>query len=231
MSANGEISVAVQAEGVDDATGDLGGEGLGGDGPDAPDGGGGGGGGIGRMGSILTRILGLIAFLGPIFDVLKAASSVLTAFVAPLAVLLIRLLAPAMRLLIFILPVWLEFVGLLTDAIGVFNTIRRAILQTLLSPLIDYLPSISGFLREVRNWVQKIPRKLDNMINDLRNLPSRLSNLLPSVGGEGGLVDRGRDFLGLGDNGGGNGGTQIAIGGGLAPFIDELTRDGSVDFP
>jgi len=113
--ADGEINVAVQAEGVDDAAGELGGDGGGGGGGDAAGGLGGGGGGgggkkgLGSLGKILTKIAALLVFLGPILDVLGTVTKVLTAFVAPLAVMLLRLLSPVMKILIKALPAWLNF--------------------------------------------------------------------------------------------------------------------------
>lgn len=104
MSSDGEINVSVNAEGADDAVGELGGDagggvpgggGLGGGG-----GGGGGKGGGGKFGKLLSRIAGLLAFLGPILKVLGVVAKVLEAFVAPLAIVLLRLLRPVLQILI-----------------------------------------------------------------------------------------------------------------------------------
>jgi len=123
MSANGEISVAVQAEGVDDATGELGGEGMGG-GPGGGGLGGGdgdGGGGRGKGGALrklLVRIAALLAFLGPLLDAVKPITAVMTAFVAPLASVLLRLLQPVLRFMLQLLPGWFNFIGEVNSVIG-----------------------------------------------------------------------------------------------------------------
>jgi len=145
-----EVEVTVQAEGVDDAAGELGGDAVA-EGPavGAPGGGGDGGGGgrSGRFGKLLTRLLGLLAFLGPILDVLGTVSKVLTAFVAPVAVLLFRLLTPALRLLLAALPLFFDFIDVLTELVGnfqawVLGAVRTAT-QEGVAALIPELPSLN----------------------------------------------------------------------------------------
>lgn len=120
MSANGEINVAVRAEGVDDAAAQLDGEGQ----QDMGLGGGGGDGGDdggqpenlqieaftkgGIIGGIIASLDSIISFIQPILDLLNA-------FLAPIAVLLLRLLQPAMSLMIKILPMWMSFFDAVFD--------------------------------------------------------------------------------------------------------------------
>jgi len=229
MSADGEIAVSVRAEGADEAAGELGGDGdgLGGGGPDAPDGDGGGGGG--RFGKLLSRIAGLLVFLGPIFDVLGAIAGVITAFVAPLAVMLLRILTPLIRLLLTILPVWLDLTSRINDALGVLMS-PLVVLIGIVKLVSEGIDRAASFLSDVRTSAGNTATRIQDMLATLRELPQRIGNLIPSVGGEGGLIDRGTDAIFGGDDSGG-GGTSVTIGGGLIPFVDRITRDGSVDFP
>lgn len=113
MSTNGDIEIAVQAEGVEDATGDLGGDGGGG-------GGGGGGGAGGLTDALKGGIIGglLSQAIGPLLDVLNPILNALTAFLAPLAVFLLRLFQPVLRVLFNrVLPAWLEFMRIATAGI------------------------------------------------------------------------------------------------------------------
>ena len=247
-----ELNIEVNAEGVEDAAGEF--EDV--SGATAGDGapGGGGGGGGGRFGKVLTRLLALLAFLGPILDVLGAVSNVLTAFVAPLAVLLMRLLTPVLRLLLRALPLWFAFNGkldeLLANAQGWFMSAARTAMREGVAALIPELPEFDamGLAERFGRFLARTGRNIINGIsptlaNAIRNLPAdigdAISNRLPSIGPFGG--DDGGDGDGLlsglrdrldGDGGGGDsGGTNINIGGGLGAFVDEITRNNSFDFP
>lgn len=198
--ADREVEVSVNAEGVDEAAGEMGGDAATG-GVGGPSGSGGGG----RLGGkLIARLVGLLAVLGPILDVLGVVSQVLEAFVAPLAVVLLRILQPALRLLIRVLPVWFDIFDAVLGAIDFLEQLRGAIVAAVMR-----LPSMIG--AAVAN---KLPE-------------------FPSLDGDG-VIQRGVDFV-TGDDGGGGGGGRdgplVSIGGGLLPFIDRLTQNGSVDFP
>jgi len=110
MSANGEIEIAVTAEGADQAAQELAGDGEEGGGP--PLGGGDDGGG-GLRGNLKAGAIAgvLLSLLGPLLDVLNPIMKVLQAFLAPLATFLMRLLQPVLRVLLTkVLPAWLSFI-------------------------------------------------------------------------------------------------------------------------
>lgn len=156
MSANGEIEIAVKAEGVEDAAGefDQGGEGGG------PPAGGGGQSGealqstassTGRMAGLLGTIVALLAVLEPILKVLGVVSNVLQAFVAPLAMVLMRLLQPALRWLLQLLPGWINWIeeneGKIDAAIA-----RIYWLGSLLAPILELvLDGVKG----LRGWFEQ----------------------------------------------------------------------------
>jgi len=232
MSADGEIAVSVRAEGADEAAGELGGDGDGGGGPGMGDGGGGGG----RMtfGKLLTRVAGLLAFLGPILDVMKLFTDIAAAFLAPFAIMMLRLFTPMAKLLLQILPLYLDKFATLNDWIDKYLPeipLGFALMVKILQTVVGVMQTASSFLSDVKTSAGNTATRIQDMLATLRELPQRIGNLIPSVGGEGGLVDRGRDFLGLGGDDSGGGGTSVTIGGGLIPFVDRITRDGSVDFP
>ena len=234
--ADGEINVSVRADGVDDAAGELGGE-SGGPGGD----GGMGGGGSGRSGGqgnafqkLLTRIAGLLVFLGPILDAVGVITNILTAFVAPLAVVLLRLLQPLIRLLLAVLPIWFEFVGFLDMVVQELLELRNRVVGTLLSLLgiSNPIEAVRDGVDSVKTTVGNVWDTLKNMLDTLRNLPSNIADRLPSAGDVGGRAREGiSDALLGGDDSRRRQAVNIGIGGGLEPFIDRLTRNGSVDFP
>jgi len=252
---DGEIELQVNADGVEDAAGELDetatepGGGAGGGGRR----GGGVGGAGGRMVRLLGAIAGLLALIEPVLDVLGVVSNVLKAFVAPLAVVLLRVLQPVLRLMLELLPVWLNWIG---NNEGLLNQLGVALI-----PLTIFLPLLADLVERVVNFVRSIPTKLDrlrdglqdwlqSLISDVQNLPSRIgafinslpqkigsavADVLPSGpdlggGGEGffggAFNDTGRS---ADDGDDGVLGSIIQIGGGLTPFIDEVTRNGNVD--
>lgn len=106
-TSDGEINIQVNAEGSEDAAAELA-EGDDGGGPP----GGGGGGGQGLRGNLRAGAIAgaLLSAVGPLIDVLDPILKVLQAFLAPVAVLLMRLLQPVLRFLISkVLPAWLDF--------------------------------------------------------------------------------------------------------------------------
>ena len=255
MSDN-DLTIDVNAEGVEDAAGEF--EDVSGAAAGDADGGapGGGGGGSGRFGKILSRLLGLLAFLGPILQVLEVVSKVLTAFVAPLAILLLRLLTPALRLLLRALPLFFAFTDKLDQLLANFQGWVTAGARTAVNEGVRALiPNLAEFDpvafakragRAYRDVSMDIVDGLASRINDqLRRLPSdigsaiasRLPNLGPLGGGGGdgggGLFDRFNPFDRPGDSGGGDDGDPpiINLEGGLGAFVDGVTQNGSIDWP
>ena len=233
--ADGEIEVSVRADGVDDAAGELGGDGG------ASGRGGMGGDGRGRSGGqqntftkLLTRIAGLIVFLGPILDAIGVITNILTAFVAPVAVVLLRLLQPLIRLLLFVLPIWFEFVGFLDMVVQEVNELRNRFIDTLLELLgiSDPIEAVRDGIDTLKDTFNDARDRLGNILDTLRNLPSNIADRLPSAGDVGGRArDSISDALLGGEDSRRRQAVNIGIGGGLEPFIDRVTRDGSVDFP
>ena len=228
--ADGEIEVSVRADGVDDAAGELGGEG----GDISRDRQGGAAAGRGELNKLLTRIVGLLAFLGPILEVVNAVSKVLTAFVAPLAVILLRLLQPTLRFLLFVLPLWIEFAALIDHVVELLISLQMRVTMWLARILgftdlfefmIDALQTARDRLGDMRDW-------LSDIFDSLVNLPGNIADRIPSPGDVGSdLRQRASDRLLGGDDSRRRQAVNIGISGGLEPLIDTITRDGSVDFP
>ena len=233
--ADGEINVSVRADGVDDAAGELGGEGgVSGGGGRMGDGRGQSGGQQNEFTKLLTRIATLLVFLGPILEAVGTITTVLTAFVAPLAIVLMRLIQPALRLLISVLPAWFDMVEGIDEFVDKFGELSLgfflavSILRVIhrgVDGLRNLLSGANDRLGDMRDW-------LGDMLDTLRELPSNIANSLPSAGD---VAGRARDGIGnalLGDEDSRRRqAVNIGIGGGLEPFIDRLTRNGSVDFP
>lgn len=236
MSADGEITVEVNAEGVDEAA------------DDAADGVGGGEGGAGGGGESLSQsirggIVGglLAAGLGPILDVLSPILDVLNAFLAPVGALLLRALQPVLSVLLTrVLPAFLSFLSEYDDELV------KAI-QFLLNPLafvIGNLEQLRAGLKTGLDALKSALRsKVDIVIQRLRNLPRQIgtaiSNAIPSPFGVRGSGDTGGTSVAdttAGVVGGSPGGvipqaaqTVVDISGGLVPFIEGVTRDNRVD--
>ena len=229
---DGEIELQVNAEGVEDAAGELDetatepGGGAGGGGRR----GGGVGGAGGRMVRLLGAIAGLLALIEPVLDVLGVVSNVLKAFVAPLAVVLLRALQPVLRLLLELLPGWINWVneneGMLTE------------LTRMAVPLITILPLVAGLLGDAVGFLQSLPTKVDRLIAFIRSLQRKFGQAVadrlpsgPDLGGFNPFDGGDRGDGGGGGDGGGDGflGSVVQIGGGLTPFIDEVSRNGNVD--
>ena len=130
MSADGELEVAVRAEGVDQAAQEFAGD-MEGDMADldAPDLNGDGrrrqrgrdGGKIGaKLGGILgavkaiPKIAAVVAVLAAVTKALEptitAIGQIMEAFIAPVQVMLLRLFQPVLRFLIELLPLWFDFI-------------------------------------------------------------------------------------------------------------------------
>jgi len=146
MSADGNVEIAVRAEGADDAAEELA------QGADAQ------GGGKGRGGlaaSITGGIVGglLAQGLGPILDLLDPILKILQAFLAPVAALLMRALAPVLREIIKLLPQWNAFVsdapGLLGDIVSFIQSLPDRIAAFMRDPL----GAIEGWLQSAMEWL------------------------------------------------------------------------------
>ena len=158
MSADGEIQIAVRSEGVEDAAGEFGGDTAGGGGPGGTGGGGATAEGIQstasstkRMAGLLGAIAALLTVIEPIMRVLGVVSNVLQAFVAPLAMVLMRLLQPALRWLLQLLPGWLNWIE---ENEGKIDAVIAQIymLGALLVPVLELIrDSIIG----TKNWLER----------------------------------------------------------------------------
>jgi len=227
--ADGEIELQVNADGVEDAAGELDETATDAGGGSGGGGGGGGMGGTGRMVRLLGAIVGLLALFEPILDVLGVVSNILKAFVAPLAVVLLRVLEPVLRLLLELLPVWINWIS---NNEGLVSQLR-----VLLLPILIILAAIEDIFNLAVGFLQSIPTQLGRLLDFMRSLPlkigSAIADRLPSGPDLGGFNPFGGDSGdgGGGGDGGGDGflGSVVQIGGGLAPFVDEVVRNGNVD--
>jgi hypothetical protein len=261
MSSDGEINVSVQAEGTADAAGELGGDagGLPGGGGDGG-GGDGGGGRSGRFGQLLKRLATVIAFLGPILNVIGAISKVLEAFVAPVAVLLLRLLQPVLVFFLRLLPPFLGLIDTVGAVIENLNALEK--ISTLIGVIAGGLAGaklgavvgaiIGGFLGSVVPGAgtaigTAVGAKIGailfgiigaitggatiaGIINEIGGLPEDIASLLPGSGSPTDTtVEAG---FGVDEQTAENvNQANINIAGSLAPFIDEVNSDGTIDFP
>jgi hypothetical protein len=166
MSADGEIEVAVMAEGADDAAADVA------EGSQAQAGGPGGGGGDGLAQSLRGGIIGglIASAFGPVLEVLDPMLEILEAFVAPVMAFLLRLLQPALRFLIELLPLWIGFIDFVNDNIG---KIRAGILMA--TGLLGWLLIIAGNLGIVEEVLRG---KLGDIATFVAELPGKIWDAL-----------------------------------------------------
>ena len=249
---DGEVSVSVRAEGVEDAAGEMD--------PDAAAATGGEGGPMGQVSqdtSRIVKVLGVIAAVIAIFedvlDLVTVVANILRAFVAPLAVILMRLFQPVLRILLQLLPAWMSFID---ENEGQFATLLAGLV-----PWVMWIPSVVDAARGMWDTLKGVPGRIGEYIDDARDrvgdvadgvkdLPSRIwsfmerlpgligdavSDVLPDLPGTG-AADTARDTGRRFDEA--TGGrlsdardTIINIGGGLTPFVEEITQNGSIDFP
>lgn len=228
---DGEINVAVKAEGVDEAAADMGG-----DGGDGGDGGGGLGGGIGKklgtVGKLLGVIVGLLAAIPGIFDMIGAVFKVLQAFLAPLSVMLMRILQPVLRWFIRLLPRWFDFMSkvddLLQSVISVLQMDLSEVLQKGWDLLNETLENIIGAtLSDIVSGIADIP---GDLWTEMKRLPDLIADALTPGGDEDTAQARQRIRQGAqGDPDPGTAegalGTMIRISGGLFPFIEQIEQD------
>ena len=225
---DGEIELQVNADGVEDAAGELDETAT-----ETGGGGGGGGGGLGgtggRMVRLLGAIVGLLALIEPILDVLGVVSNILKAFVAPLAVVLLRVLQPVLRLLLELLPVWLNWVS---NNEGLLNQLGAALI-----PLSIFLPILADLFRKARDLLSGLPSKIGEFFDTLpQDIGDAIAERLPgdaSSAASGVRAGLEGDPSGGGDTvserAGGILGTVVRISGGLTPFVDEIAKNGNVD--
>lgn len=168
MSTNGDIEIAVKAEGADDAADELGGEGVGGEGAT----------GQGEdvqaqvdtdklSNSIKGGIIGgLIAgALGPVLDTLDPILKVLRAFLAPVSVMLLRLLAPFLRFAVRQLPGWFRFTQQVFASVGA----KLTFLQGLFSDAKDFLGDILGHTIGLVTGVNRLQTRAVGRLSSIRD--------------------------------------------------------------
>lgn len=187
MSADGEINVAVKAEGVDEAAAEIGNGGAG-----APTGGGEGGLGTAIRGGVVGGVLSQA--LGPLLDVLDPILKLMQAFLAPVGALLLRLLQPVLRLFLQLLPGWLSFIssipGLVGDAVEFIQSLPGRIWNFVSSLPADIWAEISSGASWLTRSIQSIGmdigtgiwRIFKNGADWLINLPSKLASALKGLG-------------------------------------------------
>lgn len=252
MSADGEIDIAVRAEGTDEAAAEL-------SDTDGGLGGGGGGdddGGEGGLGQALSGGIfgGLIAqLLGPILDVLNPILDILKAFLAPVAVVLLRALAPVLREFLKLLPGWSDFVsnGLdrLDDVVQIIRNLPGMITAFLRDPLgtlqtgfrtaIEWL-SNQFSLGDLISLTDDVLRKLQTVLTDLSDTVADAiaDGLRRFFSPETGTLRVERDESGEpervqvgGDDGTsvGNLASPIVISGGLSSFVENIESSANVE--
>jgi hypothetical protein len=253
-----EVEVSVQAEGVDDAAGELSGDAVA-EGPSVSGAGGGqrrGGlsgalkGGI--LAALLSQFKSVVNLIDPILTVLNA-------FLAPIGLIAQRLLQPVLRQWIKLLPLWFDFINLFpTAALSSFVSLAAGLWTTLLSGLLtgilrvaefvgQFLPSLNDVKGVIPTWseIQSGLQSLrSRLVSEITSLPGDIGAAvgrrlpdLPSIGGGGGgdgggLLDRFNPFD-RGDSGDGGGGTGpvVNLEGGLDAFVNRITKDPTFDFP
>lgn len=129
--ADREVDIQVRADGVEDAAEQAQDSSVNVSNQGGGQGGSGGGGMLGQSlkgGAILAALNLVLNVLGPIRDYLSATLEILSAFFAPVAVLLLRLFMPVLRLMIKILPYWYSFMG-----------------------------AVDGYLQDTLSWIANLP--------------------------------------------------------------------------
>jgi len=168
MSADGEIEVAVRAEGADDAADKLA------EGVEAPEDGAAGGG----IGSALKRggIVGAIAALArPLLELLQPLVDIAKAFLAPMAVMLLRLFSPVLRGLIRLLPRWINFIDTVTPVL----LKARDLLLSLPGRLWSFVSALPGMIWSAfssgASWLANGAQAIGQAVwSFVSSLPSRI---------------------------------------------------------
>lgn len=257
MSANGEVEVAVRAEGVDDATGEFD--------PSAADGGDGGGDqtniaqtatNTGKMVKTLAILGAILSVFNDLLQIVGIISSIARAFIAPLAVMLLRLFQPVLGLLFQILPAWLSFID---ENEGAFKMILYALAPILfgIELLVGTLTGVYNFLKslpgKIKQFIADVEQSVDDAVDYLQSLPGdiwekfkqlpgmiadNIESQLPDLGALGAGAGSQPLLAGLSrllsfgdDSDSGQGAPNISIEGGLGAFISQITDDTGIDFP
>jgi len=227
-----DVEIAVQAEGVEDAVGDVpeGEAPAGGEEGGLVGGGGGGGAGGGKLGKILGILATVLVAAEDIFKVVGVVSSVLRAFLAPVAVLLLRLLQPFLRAMIGVLPVWFDIVGFISDVAEKVNPLLG--IFGLLGFLAGALAgaSLSDLLT---GFKEKMQAALSGLAQDIGGA---VANKIPTIGGGDGDGPTTAERAGAAAVGGNLAGPVGAIGsvvlqGGLSTFVDRVEQDSGIETP
>lgn len=199
----GEIAIKVSQEGTEDAMKDL--EDSAADMDFGSDGGGGPGGDgagamlagvvarLGAIGKILAGVLGAVLVIGglllgmePIQEMLSALMSALQAFLIPLAMMLLQLFQPILRMMMELLPHWLEFWN---DPIGgIMEALDNGLLKFIFPPLmwLEFLaklfPDLFGDLnQQVNDVFSWLWNKIKNGITAIPDLPSRIWEFMQNL--------------------------------------------------
>ena len=224
-----DVEIAVQAEGVEDAVGEVPpGEETGmGDGAD----GGGDGRGGGRLGRLLGVIATLLAFTEDIAKVIGVVSSVLRAFLAPVAVLLLRLLAPFIRTALQFLPAYLSLFENLNSKLEGFPGLIP-FLAIMFFKVVAKLQSLAdGILQDVKDKIKELPGKLSTAIADqIPGVDSGSGDNFAPGPQEGGDVARAAG-VGFATGGPSQAITNVVLQGGISTLIDGVQSDSGVETP
>jgi len=183
----------------------------------------------------------LLALAGPLLDVLTPIMSLLEAFLAPVAVMLLRLLSPVLRLLFSrVLPAWLSFMSNVNGFIGNLSFLEKL---SLLAPTIALLRLLGVDVRglwetakslpgDIWSFMKRLPRQIWEFV---RRLPNQIARAIrPDFSVP--TRDRGRGDFGLNgasdaQSGSGIGSSNpiINFSGGLSTLIDRIESSADVD--
>jgi len=228
-----DVEIEVQAEGVEDAVGEVPpGEaaGGGGEGGGVVAAGGGGGGGGGKLGKILGILATVLVAAEDIFKVVGVVSSVLRAFLAPVAVLLLRLLQPFLRAMISVLPVWFDIVSFISDVAEKVNP---------LFGILGFLGTLVGSLagEPLSELLSGFKEKMSDALAGLaEDIGGAVANKIPTIGDGDGDGPTTAERAGAAAVGGNLAGPVGAIGsvvlqGGLSTFVDRVEQDSGIETP
>ena len=257
-----DVEIAVQAEGVEDAVGEVPpGEAPAGGEEDGLVGGGGGGGeggGGGKLGRLLAVIGTLLTFAEDILKVIGVVSSVLRAFLAPVAVMLLRLLQPLLRAMINVLPVWFDIMETINTVVENLSPLTKvaALLGTLAGGLagakIGALAGsiVGGFLGSVVPGLgtavgaavgAKVGAIVGGIVGGItggvtlagvvRGIKSTISK--PLGGGDAPTTTERAGAASIGGNLAGPVGAigSVVLQGGLSTFVDRVEQDSGIETP
>lgn len=231
MSADGEIEVQVTAEGTDDAAEEL----ADGDGGGVPGGGGGGGGDgdglmarLGSIGRILGVIAALLASLGPLLKFIEGVFNVLSAFLAPIALIIVRLLSPFLRFFIRLLPAWFDFittvmplVEMLTNILDVGLQNLASLILTLRQAQLNAVSKLDSLPSDIWSFINRLPQMIGEQLG--RDVPTFSSAADTGQGLVEEGLQRGNETI--------RETTGINIMGGLGAFVERVERESNIDLP